>query len=526
MLLFGLCALGWFGVCEAAQPEPIPENEIIALEQELAEAVTGTSEVDIRRACKRVARKTSALLKDSPAAPNRFHVLGVQFRCQKRLASLEMTARNREALLETCSSLSKAPDEYAELRLDADLLLSERDLAEAGADVRERAEALEEIIARYRGTRAERRCLTIAEMIATKLQAFDIAAEIRKELSGSSLGGDHEVIAFRWQSRTTDRLDAVFTGTYEGVDRESVTFPTDRLGHQYLVIFWSRDAEGCEDFLSRIREQQERFPGRFELYSFNLDELPDAGQGILVKAGVKGVALHLPGGKANPACRAYALTDPGAIFVNSQGHVFLQWGQRLPWPGPEPARGNEPPKPGPGLGMWLDDERYVAQLRSLFIGDFLVAGAEAAPLRNASIPEDTHREMQSSFTPPPFRYRLAREAELDGYRRLEELCADAVRNHPAAPDLWVVRNRRIIALMGMWNLAGEPEYLEEAVKESKVVLAEELPLGADVVARFCLAKEAMREGCRPQGSVERLLRCRRRREGFGKGARRRGCSRD
>lgn len=147
-LLFGLCALGWFGVCEAAQPDPIPENEIIALEQELAEAVTGKSEVDIRRACKRVARKTSALLRDSPAAPNKFHVLGVQFRCQKRLVGLEMTARNCEALLETCSSLSEAPDEYAELRLDADLLLSERDLAEAGADVRERAEALEEIIAK------------------------------------------------------------------------------------------------------------------------------------------------------------------------------------------------------------------------------------------------------------------------------------------------------------------------------------------------------------------------------------------
>lgn len=130
-------------------------------------------------------------------------------------------------------------------------------------------------------------------MIATKLQAFDIATEIRKELAGSSLGGDHEVIAFRWQSRRTDRLDAVFSGTYEGADEESITFPSDRLGHQYLAIFWSRDAEGCEVFLNRIREQQERFPGRFELFSFNLDDLPDAGQGILRKAGVTGTALQL-----------------------------------------------------------------------------------------------------------------------------------------------------------------------------------------------------------------------------------------
>ena len=48
--------------------------------------------------------------------------------------------------------------------------------------------------------------------------------------------------------------------------------------------------------------------------------------------------------------------------------------------------------------------------------------------------------------------------------------------------------------MGMWNLAREPKYLEAAVKEAKAVLARELPPGADVVARFCLAKDTLRRG--------------------------------
>ncbi len=162
--------------------------------------------------------------------------------------------------------------------------------------------------------------------------------------------------------------------------------------------------------------------------------------------------------------------------------------------------------PGPGLGKWLDDERYVAQLRSLFIGDFLVAEAGAsraakgrqasvaAPLDGASIAEETLQAIQSCFVLPPLRYRLTREAEVNGYRKAEKLCAAAVKRHPAAADRWRVRNRRIIALMGMWNLAREPRHLEEAVKEAKAVLATELPSGADVVARFCLAKDALRRG--------------------------------
>ena len=483
-------------LCATAQDpaaSPIPASELTALEQELEQGPHGQSTVEVRMACKSVARQASALLEASPEAPNRYAVLAVLFQCQKRLLRLDATERNRNALFETVGKLREAPDEYAEFRLEADLLLSERELATANATVSERVQALEKIIEKYRDTSAERRCLRMTLMIATKLRAYDLEMAIEKRLAEGRFVGDHEMIA----SRPLANIDTVFSGTYESADKALVRFPSDRLGHQYLVIFWSTKSKGSvghETFLAGMREQQEQFSGRFELYSFNLDEMPDAGKSILSQSGVKGTALHLPGGRRHSAYKAYARRDPLAILVNAQGHAELSAGQYESWSG----------NSGAGLENWLDDARYVAQLRSLFIGDFLADRGEGqvASGEEASQLTSELQAIQKCFVAPPFRYRLTRGEELANYRKAEALCVGALRKHPKAPDLWRVRNRRIIALIGMWNLTREPKYLEAAVKEAKGVLEMEradLPAGADIVARFCLVKDALwRDGALPE----------------------------
>jgi hypothetical protein len=111
-----------------------------------------------------------------------------------------------------------------------------------------------------------------------------------------------------------------------------------------------------------------------------------------------------------------------------------------------------------------------------------------------SVPAETLRAIQECFTPVPFRYRLKTAEALANYEKAEKLCGEAVRQNPAAPDLWIVRNRRIIALLGMWTLTGEPKHLEAAAAESRASLAENPPRGADVAPRFCLARQSLRQG--------------------------------
>ncbi|MDA7935061.1 hypothetical protein N9B65_08475 [Akkermansiaceae bacterium] len=119
-----------------------------------------------------------------------------------------------------------------------------------------------------------------------------------------------------------------------------------------------------------------------------------------------------------------------------------------------------------------------------------------------SVPAEMLNAIQGCFTPAPFRYRLTTSEALANYEKAERLCSEAVKLHPAAPDLWIVRNRRIIALLGMWNLAGEPKYLKQAAREAGVSLSSTLPPGADIVPRFRQRGNSARElaaGFRPRG---------------------------
>jgi hypothetical protein len=178
--------LVWPHLCHAqeaaAPPAGIPEARITALQKDLAEAGTATSSAGKRRGYKNIVRDGEDLMESAPAAPNRWQVLGIMLDSRKRLLGMENSDSNREALLETCAKLAKAPDEHAQLRLEADLLLSENALSLKGADVSERTRALEELIARYRGTPAEAKSLIITSQIAGKLNARDLQGQITNAL--------------------------------------------------------------------------------------------------------------------------------------------------------------------------------------------------------------------------------------------------------------------------------------------------------------------------------------------------------
>lgn len=483
--LLVILILGFFaGTAESQEAlGKISESEIVSLEKELAEAGESSSKSRIRRALKGVVRDAGKLLESSPAAPNRYRVFGIMFQSQKRMLAMENSEENREALLETCATLAEAPDEFADLRLEADMLLSERDLSAKKADVEERAEALEGLIARYRDTPGEAKSLMMASQIAPKLEAFDLEMKILRTMQ-ERFSDDHEVIEFRRKSLAAGRIEALFRGDFTRTDGTSLNFPIDRLGHPCLMVFWTKKTEGFDVALKKMNEYEELYPGRFDFYSFNLDELPDGGESILRGLGLKWAALHLPGGKKSQAFRTYGRREPVSILVNAYGYTLLS-------PTENYGRGHGGKvNPYRFDDVRITSERYLAQLQSLFIGDFLVANREIPTTGELAGPL---RAIQDCFVSAPLRYRLTRDEALGNYGKALELCADAITKHPQDPNLWRVRNRRIIALLGMWKTAADPKYFKSAVKEARALLASSLPDGADVVSQFCLAIEAIRQ---------------------------------
>jgi len=502
--LLAACVLGSTGVHAAEQPaSSIPEREIAALRQDLADNVREASTAQRRRVVKNVIRQARKLIEDAPDAANRFAVLGLIHDSQRQLLTLENTAENRDALFATAQELLKAPDEFAELRLGADLLLMEKAMGEKNATVGERVKVLEELLESYRDSSAEWKGLMIGSMIATKLLDLDLVDRIKNRMA-DRFAGDHRIIHF-WRSQEAgDRFDAIFQGTYQTADGATLSLPLDRWGHQYLVFFWSQENPRIDDHLREAKELQAAHPGGLEVLSFNLDKLPDAGLAKLKSLGLDWTVLHLPEGREHPAYKAYAGDDPQAFLINAQGRLLLDSPSgKL---GITAVQGVREEAPGQrkvsAFASRLDDNRYLAQLRSLSIGDFLVADAP----NPRSIPAAVFEPIQACFVPPPFRFRLSPSEELANYRKAADLCDAALATHADSPDAWTLRNRRIIALLGIWNLSHDAKHLEAAVTEANLVLEASLPPGADVVARFCLAMAAMRhEGANPEAIIATFL---------------------
>ena len=490
--------LACVSVCAAqsqGNPDPsvaagIPESEIASLQKELTQLRQASSSVRKRRACKSIVRKGAALVDASPAAPNRFGVLAIMLQSQKRLLMLENSERNRDALYDTCSKLALAPDAQAKLRVDADFILSEKALTLKNADLKERAVALAGLIKRYRDTSGEAKSLMMASRIAPKLEAYELEKQISQAMS-QRFANDLVMIEFRLKHTKVNSIDAPFTGTFTRLDGTTLKFPADQLGHACLMVFWSKQAPGIEEYLKQIKVQAGGHSDLLKIFSFNVDELPDAGQKILRDLELDWTVMRLPGGKNSQAFGTYGQVDSVALLVNAYGRTLIV---------------SELAKYGYGqtaeTGYVFSDkavahDRFLAQLQSLFIGDFLVTdtGLGDKQVRTVgSVPAKTLSAIQACFTVAPMRYRLTDQKSLANYTKAEKLCRDAIAKHPKAPDLWRVRNRRIIALLGMWNMATEPKHLKAAAAEARTTLTATLPRGANVVSQFCLAKAALRQG--------------------------------
>ncbi|MEO1843794.1 MAG: hypothetical protein ABGZ37_05900 [Akkermansiaceae bacterium] len=528
--LFVLAGAGVWSLPAMGQDQAgsIAGDEITALDAKLAEAGESASAARKKLAIRRVIREADALIEKHATAPNRYEVLSILFRGQQVLVTLDNSTTNRKAFLATCGKLAAAPNEYAALRLDADLLLTQAESARQGGDSHARSNALRPLVERYQDTEVEAKVIRIAMIMALELGNTRLVNDLRKVVA-ERLPGDMGLINFQREKLAGQVFGAPFIGTFERGDGKTVQFPMDFLGTTTVLYCWSKEGDGVEDLKALAADWKKakvelKAAGRFQIVSMNMDDLPDAGESILRGQGLDWQALKMPGGADNPIYQTYVGREtPMVVIVSPTGYVALyQSGGRS-------DRTYERRLQSMMASMWAKP-RYASQLQSVFAGEFLVmdpegdfdpaappewkaiASGDAAmkdklPRTAASVPEDKLRAIQTCFIDPPFRYRTPHDQIIANYNKADSLCRAAITAHPEAPDLWIVRNRRISALMGLWKARGDQEAFAAAVAEAKVAVEGGYPPGADVVARLCLAREALRAAdAAPKATIENFIK--------------------
>lgn len=506
---------------EVSQISPI---EIAALETKLGATATASSSARKKLELNRVLREGDALLAAHKTTPNRYEVLGILFRAQQALLGLENSTTNRAAFLAICRQLASAPNEYAAIRLDADLLLSQVEQAKKGSDLQARANALRPLISRYQGTEVETKVIRIAMLMALEFGDVRLVGHLQQVIA-ERCPGDPEMINFQRDKLGGQVFGAPFIGHFEQADGKTIRFPMDTLGTTTALYFWSKDEEGMAD-LEELSVAWKKVPPadavRMRFISINLDNLPDAGESILRGLGLDWPALKLPDGRDHLIYKTYARRDPSIITVSPTGYaaLFMSGGRR--------SRGYERNLQSMLARVWTK-AHYTGQLQSMFTGECLIVNPtgdfdpvappewkavgsnKSVPVAsltrtNTSVPVKVLASIQACFIKTPLRYRSPLEEVRRGFKEAVALCRQAIAEHADAEDLWIVRNRQIIALLGLWQLDLDQAQLEAAVATAEATLAGSYPQGADVVARFCLAKHELRAmDADPASVINRMI---------------------
>ena len=500
----------------------ISDAVVSELNEKLQSSDSSSSTARKKLALKRVIRECESLTSEHSEAPSRFLVLDVLYRSQQKLVSLDNSATNRQAFLKTCELLAAAPDEYAAIRIDADLLLSQTRIARAGQDLKARADALRVLLKRYRNTDVEKKAVRVTMLMALEFGDAALTGDVRRIIA-ERFAGDQELINFQRDQLAGQVFGAPFIGRFERTDGSLMCFPMDSLGTTTACYFWSKESGGLEDLTelatawNAVEPENAR---RMRFVSFNLDDLPDAGESILRELKLDWPALKLPEGRNNPTYKTYVRNDPKVLTVSPTGYAALtiSGGRR--------TRGYERNLQSMLARSWTHQE-YNRQLQSVLSGEFLVVDprsefnsqqppewqavhavvGDIKPLTPGSnhVPPEKLQEIQACFVSTPQCYSLSHEQLIANYNKAEQLCQQVMAQHSSAENLWLVRNRRIVSLTALWKAQGRQEHFESAVNEAQAAIEAGYPPGMDLVAQFCLARAALRDGSdEPANVINRL----------------------
>lgn len=470
----------------------IPEEKLTALDQALAASKAESSAARQRLSVKRTVRDAGELLKANAAAANRFVLLEILFRAQQELVKLDNDPENRTALLETCKLLAAAPAEFAMQRFDADLLLSQSESARDGADDNARARALLALADRYRNTNAEAKAIKVGIVMAMELGDTAVAETLRTRIE-ERFAADLEMIEFQRQHFGGQVIAAPLSGSFETTDEKRMRFPMDTMGKSTMMIFWSNDETG-KKHLSGFAAAQKKMPsdttGRLQIFSCNIDNLPDAGQSILKEMDITWPALKIPGGKENPYYKTFVSPSSSVLTLSPNGYAALV------------LQGSTRNNSGRNIELteevdydrWLSSTLsrgwtrpiHTSQLSYLHSGEFLLHGQISH-----SLPEETLSAIQACFLPPIRRFHTSNAELITLYQKAEALSAKAIVTNASSPDAWLLQNYRITALSCLWHMTGNRDHLNAALQESIKAASAPTPL-SKTIAHLCITREALR----------------------------------
>lgn len=481
----------------------IPERDIEEILSEIEAIEPNQSSTRLRRAYKNLIRDTQSLLRKFPDSPNRFSLLHSNLKLQIKLLSLDDSDRTREELYETCEALLLAPEPYAEQRLDAEIFLADRQLVTQEKSPEERAALLKKLVDGYYGTSAELKSFRAAVKMTEQWEIFDMKTHYTQRIE-DRFADNPLAISFLRQQMGFLGMHAIFSGTFQ-TGEEEITFPFDRLGNSYVVIFWSTQDPNHESFLSGLKEAQSLEPSRYETFSFNLDELDDEGRSVLNKVGLVCTPLRLPDQRRSPTFLTYARRSPHLMYVSEYGRVIFD-GKNIKNEELPNAPGNKKkhlefryPRTVPL------QQRYYTQLKSLFAGEFLL---HAMLNKDPDHPElkNLIREIRSLLPETLLRYRLSFRDSTRAYQKINQLCTDTAQSFTSQPELRLIQQLRVIALMGLWNFERDPSSLSTALSLAQDILKNEDPSDPSMVARYCLVQHELREGNeQPKEILKKLI---------------------
>jgi hypothetical protein len=494
---------------------PLPASTPVAeLNQALTAARDASSPARQRLALRRIIRDAEQLVETQKNSPTRFPLLEFLFRARQQLIALDDDPDHRKALLETCRELVQAPNEMAELRLEADLLLSQSEVARQASNAKDRGKALRPFVARYLDTPSAAKVIRMTMIMALELGDNALVSDLQTMIA-ERFPGDPEMISFQRDKLNGYVVPAPFIGTFETSEGELRRFPIDGLGRTTILFFWSREGKGAailKGLATAAVAMKAELAGRIDFASVNVDDLPDAGASIVRSHGVDWPVLRLPGGRQNPIYQIYAGQDPRLLTVTPTGYTgLMQAGFSLQRQNVD-GETNFSRMLGASLALTWAHPDYTARIASLMAGDFLVtdpaggidpartpelkalAQDNTTPLPRGSdaVPAETLQAIQACFVAPPQRYHLSHPETIAHYSKAADLARAAIAAHPHAPDLWIVRNRLLVALLGLWKTEAKTAHLTAAITEAQTALTAGYPPGCDLIARFCIARGDLR----------------------------------